>query len=168
MGLIICHYFRAVSTSFIYFRDLSFFLRFLRNYYLSLESRVDTLAAVRDRCPATRWARSQKHGPLLNSAPRASCHDHVFSFQNSSDLVHRSWRRGYETGQSASKGSLLESFISVCVFPVRVFRTAFMAWHSRRPFSATVHCVSRSFLTRFNSSGVFCQTWMQAVIIHLG
>ena len=58
MGLIICHYFRAVSTSFIYFRDLSFFLRFLRNYYLSLESRVDTLAAVRDRCPATRWARS--------------------------------------------------------------------------------------------------------------
>ena len=95
----------------------------------------------------------------MSCAPRASCHDHVFSFQNSPDLVHRSWRRGYETGQFASKGSLLESFISACAFPMRVFRTAFMAWHSRRPLLATVHCVSRSFLTSFTSICVFCQTW---------
>ena len=64
----------------------------------------------------------------------------MFSFQNSPDLVHRSWRRGYETGQSASQRSLLESFISAYAFPTRAFRTAFMAWHSRRPISATVHC----------------------------
>ena len=138
---------------------------------------MDTLAAVRDRCSATCWARSKNHGPLSSCAPWALCHDHVFSFQNSPDLVHRSWRRGYETGQSASQRSLLESFISAYAFPVRVFRTAFMAWHSRRPLSATVHyCFSIiSHENRFNwclLSDLRCRlslfTWGSALRLRTG
>ena len=50
-------------------------------------------------------------------------HGDVATRRGSLHLDGRFWNRSFQ-----------------CMRPKRAFRTAFMAWHSRRPISASVHC----------------------------